>query len=870
MKGHPENYDWATFYELACERERKQNIVLAGKIADAERRQTDLEENLQRIYASPFWKLTAPFRKVYHAVRGGHRGCGAAESAETQGRGGHRGHGAAAGAEAQGTPETQPFLLHYREELRRQTHPYAEWIRRENNNCYDKETAVSGWQAIRIPDTDLLLLTYGKGILDKKAFSEIKSCFNNNSACLIAYADEDFYWGDLSCRMQPWFKPCYSPDTLLAFPYWGHLVAVREELAAAVLPGGRVPEGVAAKAAPLNGPAPEGAMPEGAGSGGAAPERAEDAQTVFFYDICLRLEEEARRRCLLDDASLRASVCRIESVLYHQAYEPDGETLRRVRECGDRQEQADLVEQALIAELNRGTYLTGVSEKCAPVRRNALNRRGVKADFAIGQEPDIYHILYDTSISGSERCLRAMSEERRIPPHHAVSVVIPSRDHPEALERCLRSFAEKTDYTFYEWIVVDNGSSDDNRARMEELSRRFGFTYLYRKMKFNFSRMCNLGAEQATGDLILFLNDDVEIIERSWLRRMAGQAIQPLTGAVGAKLWYADSFAIQHAGITSMEIGPSHKLVSCPDDRDYYYGRNRVVYDVIGVTGACLMVGRGKFREVGGFDETMPVAYNDVDLCFRLAEAGYYNVQRNDAVLYHYESLSRGQDVEDEGKWERLLREKEALYARHPQFRGYDPYYHPSLAGDTVEYRCGGRLPCDDPLRTVSPERAEMTAAGRAGNRRANNGRLRLTVDAAGIQQKRNLDEPEIVRIEGWSYLSGADNALYERRILLRRVGEAGQNGERRDDGAEGHSGQTGRSGNRRDSDGADYCVTPWERHREDVEQILPDERHVGLAGFVCRIRREELPEGVYRIGMLCTGADDETYLAWSPQEYTL
>lgn len=109
------------------------------------------------------------------------------------------------------------------------------------------------------------------------------------------------------------------------------------------------------------------------------------------------------------------------------------------------------------------------------------------------------------------------------------------------------------------------------------------------------------------------------------------------------------------------------------DAQSYYFARNRVEYDWLAVTGACLMVDRAKFYEVGGFDEGFPVAYNDIDLCFKLAEAGYYNVCRNDVILYHYESVSRGLDNQDDEKMLRLAMERSKLYKNHPAFEGYDP-----------------------------------------------------------------------------------------------------------------------------------------------------------------------------------------------------
>ncbi len=787
MRGRTERYDWAAYYAAAYESERKKNNVLAGQIADVERRTADLRDNLNRIYASPFWRATVPFRRLYHKLMDRADSPDAGES------------GASADLR----------MLSYREELRRQSDPYTEWIKEENerydNVCDDKEILVEGWRSIRIPDSDIMLLTYGKGIVDRRAIFEIKSCFNKNHSCKVAYADEDFYWEDTSRRMHPWFKPCYSPDTLLAFNYWGHLVAVSAELLSEALAGEE---------------------PAGRKDGA--------AQAVRFYELCLRLEEAVQRRCRLDGTDWQDGICHIDSVLYHQAYEPTGETAAALSACADPEERFGIARRSLAAELEEGKYLSGAGEDSAAVREAALGRRGVKGVLESGREPGILHIVYDTSISGRERCARAQSEDRHIPPHHAVSVVILSKDHPQVLERCLATFREKTDYAYYEWIVVDNGSSAANREAMEKLREKYGFTYLYEEMDFNFSRMCNLGAARATGDLLLFMNDDVEIIEHSWLRRMAGQALQPYTGAVGAKLWYAGTQKIQHAGITNMEIGPSHKLITFQDDRDYYYGRNEVAYNMVGVTAACLMVGREKYTEVGGFDETMPVAYNDVDFCFKLLEAGYYNVQRNDAVLYHHESLSRGLDEQDEGKWERLLAEKEALYARHPQMRGRDAFYHRALIDNASDYSCNYKFDYEEHLRAVAPEALDAKLF-----RKAKPNRLRLTVDRAEIQHKIHADEEDILWIMGWSYVPSADNALYDRRVLLQRT----------------------------ESDGAGYTAVPFNWHREDVEKILPEERHIGLAGFVLRLSRAGLTPGTYRIGMLCTDGQGDRLIAWSGTE---
>ena len=351
--------------------------------------------------------------------------------------------------------------------------------------------------------------------------------------------------------------------------------------------------------------------------------------------------------------------------------------------------------------------------------------------------------------------------------------------------------------------MVDNGSSEENREKMETLQRTYGFTYVYEPMPFNFSKMCNLGERKAKGDLILLMNDDIEIIEGSWLERMAGQALLPHVGAVGAKLWYAGTENIQHAGVTNLKIGPSHKLVTFPDEEDYYFGRNRVTYNVAAVTGACLMVLRKKYEKVGGMDESLPVAYNDVDLCFKLLEAGYVNVQRNDAVLYHHESLSRGLDEQNDGKWERLLAEKEALYERHPQLRGEDPFYHKDLIDNASNYMCNYKYPHEDHLcvqeASFLPKHLLRKLLKKAGR-----DVLRLTVDLAGPQHKILSDEPDILWIMGWNYIPGVDNAAFGRKVILQRT------------------------------DGAGYLAAPKDWHRADVEAILPHEKTSGLRDLFC------------------------------------
>lgn len=260
-----------------------------------------------------------------------------------------------------------------------------------------------------------------------------------------------------------------------------------------------------------------------------------------------------------------------------------------------------------------------------------------------------------------------------------VSIVIPSKDHLEVLRQCIDSIREFTRYPHYEIVVVDNGSSPENRAAIQAYLAGVGAQYVYEKGEFNFSKMCNTGAAHARGAYLLFLNDDIEIFQPEWLERMLGQAQQRHTGAVGAKLFYPFTTAIQHTGAANRKEGPFHLLMRENDENSYYFYWNWIERDVIAVTGACLLVAVDKFRQAGGFDENLPVAYNDVKLCFALHRLGYYNVVRNDAVAYHHESLSRGTDQEDDSKLIRMFDEQKALFSDFPELKDRDPYLNGAL-----------------------------------------------------------------------------------------------------------------------------------------------------------------------------------------------
>ena len=306
-------------------------------------------------------------------------------------------------------------------------------------------------------------------------------------------------------------------------------------------------------------------------------------------------------------------------------------------------------------------------------KKDALKRRSIQAHVEYVAELYQSRVIYQ----GDETPL--------------VSVIIPSKDHPNLIEACLTSLRVTAGYPNYEVIVVDNGSNNKNRSVYALLAEKLNYEYLYQPMPFNFARMCNLGAHKAKGDILLFLNDDVIGKGEGWMSRMAHHCLQKHTGAVGAKLFADDEKTLQHIGIVLLATGPSHWYYGQPDVVEIMHFANTLENNYIAVTGACMMLERRKFDEVGGFDESFAINYNDVELCMRLYERGYFNVLRADAVLVHAESVSRGKPALSEEKLASLMQEQERLYQMHEAFRYHDPFHNPNLRNDTVIYEISSK-----------------------------------------------------------------------------------------------------------------------------------------------------------------------------------
>ena len=260
-----------------------------------------------------------------------------------------------------------------------------------------------------------------------------------------------------------------------------------------------------------------------------------------------------------------------------------------------------------------------------------------------------------------------------------VSVIIPTRDQVDLLRNCVDGVRRAT-YPLLEIIVIDNDSRDpsalDYLARIEGE----GVRVLRMPGAFNYSRINNAAASVAHGDLLCFLNNDVETVDVDWLSMMIRQALRPEIGAVGARLLYPDR-TIQHAGVyMGIGGGAGHGHRFQRDDDAGYFERARLPQQVSAVTAACLVVKREKFVAVGGFDEAdFPVAFNDVDLCLKLNDRGWQSFYEPRAMLIHHESKSRGSDRAGPNK-ARFAGELAALKRKWQTDSQSDPFHHPHLS----------------------------------------------------------------------------------------------------------------------------------------------------------------------------------------------
>jgi GT2 family glycosyltransferase len=297
---------------------------------------------------------------------------------------------------------------------------------------------------------------------------------------------------------------------------------------------------------------------------------------------------------------------------------------------------------------------------------DALARRGEVAEVLPG------------AFAGARRVKRSIAVE----PH--VTVVIPFRDGGSLLYRCLQSLERTAGYDAWDAVLVDNGSWEpETLALVSSLEGNERYTITRDPAPFNWARINNDASRQARGEILLFLNNDIEGRTDGWMRAMVEHVQRPEVGAVGSRLLYPDG-TIQHAGLVIGMGGiAGHAFRFAPHWYPGYFGVAKVIRNVSAVTGACMMVRKDVFDAVGGFDTQLAVAYNDVDFCLRLRDRGYLVVYTPYAELVHYESATRGwgsdggEDLMMLDRWRKLYEEG-------------DPYFNPNLSLRHSEFRLAG------------------------------------------------------------------------------------------------------------------------------------------------------------------------------------
>ena len=353
------------------------------------------------------------------------------------------------------------------------------------------------------------------------------------------------------------------------------------------------------------------------------------------HDMILRLTHNAKK------------ICHIPKILYYWRSHP----------------------QSVAADINAKTYAIDAAKRA--VHDHILDTEGIEVQVESTRAfPTIFEIKYP--IKGEPK----------------ISIIIPNKDHVKDLRRCVDSVLNESTYKNYEIIIVENNSEEQSIFDYyKELEKNENVKIVTYEGTFNYSKINNFAVQSATGEYLLFLNNDTEVITAEWMENMLMYAQREDVAAVGAKLYYGDN-TIQHAGIVlglGAHRAAGHTHYKAPHEHLGYMGRLCYAQDVSAVTAACLLVKKALFDEVKGFDESFTVAFNDVDLCMKFRELGYLNIFTPFAEMYHYESKTRG--MEEGEKLRRFEREVAAFRAKwKAHLDAGDPYYNPNFTLDAADY----------------------------------------------------------------------------------------------------------------------------------------------------------------------------------------
>lgn len=324
---------------------------------------------------------------------------------------------------------------------------------------------------------------------------------------------------------------------------------------------------------------------------------------------------------------------------------------------------------SVASDISAKTYAIDAAKRAVQAH---LERVGMKAEVESSRAfPTIFRFKYELTATPK------------------VSVIIPNCNHFKDLKKCISSILEKSMYNNYEIIIIDNNSyKNDIFDYYKELEKDARIKVVKYEGEFNYAKINNFGVKAATGDYLILLNNDTEVISEAWIEELLMYAQREDVGVVGAKLYYPDD-TIQHAGVViglGAHRAAGHIHYGVDKDNVGYMGKLFYAQNVSAVTGACMMIKKSLYNELGGLEEEFTVAFNDVDLCLKAREKGYLNIFTPYCELYHYESKSRGLEDTTEKK-ERFLKEVDLFKERwHKVIEDGDPYYNPNFSLDRADY----------------------------------------------------------------------------------------------------------------------------------------------------------------------------------------
>lgn len=345
----------------------------------------------------------------------------------------------------------------------------------------------------------------------------------------------------------------------------------------------------------------------------------EDAGSYVIYEVLIRLSEKVKKE----------NVKHVPQVLYHSL------ASKKIEDW----------------------------ERCVSILNKHLAKKKQILEVKKGYIPHTFKVIY------------------KLPsPPPLVSIIIPTKDKHNFLKTCIYSILNKTTYSNYEIIILDNGSRQKETLEFfNEISKIENIRILRLDIPFNFSKFVNIGVSYSRGLYIILLNNDTEVVTEDWIESLISYACQDYVGAVGAKLLYPDG-TIQHAGVIVGLHGVADHAFKGLDGNSYgYMFRAILPQDLLAVTAACMMFRKEVFEKVGGFDESFPVNFNDTDFCLKLIEKGFRVIYNPYVILYHHEHATRGETMMEPSMLKQAQKERKKFVKRWKKYILNDPFYNPNL-----------------------------------------------------------------------------------------------------------------------------------------------------------------------------------------------